>query len=41
MLLPALRCQPVPEPVNVCADFMLSHLSLLFVPVNLGFMTHL
>ena len=41
LLLPALRWQLVREPVNVCADFMLSHLSLLFVPVGAGVMTHL
>ncbi len=41
LLLPALRWQLVREPVNVCADFMLSHLSLLFVPVGVGVMTHL
>ncbi len=41
LLLPALRWQLVREPVNVCADFLLSHLSLLFVPVGVGVMTHL
>ncbi len=25
----------------MCADFLLSHLSLLFVPVGVGMMTHL
>ena len=29
------------EPVAACADFLLSHLSLLFVPVGVGVMTHL
>ena len=41
LLLAALRWRVVREPVNVCADFLLSHLSLLFVPVGVGVMTHL
>jgi holin-like protein len=41
LLLPALRWRVVREPVGVCADFLLSHLSLLFVPVGVGVMTHL
>ena len=41
LLLLALRFQAVREPVGVCADFLLSHLSLLFVPVGVGVMTHL
>jgi holin-like protein len=41
LLLLALRWPLVREPVSVCADFMLSHLSLLFVPVGVGVMTHL
>jgi holin-like protein len=41
LLLPALRWQVVREPVSVCADFLLAHLSLLFVPVGVGVMTHL
>ena len=41
LLLIALRFQAVREPVSVCADFLLSHLSLLFVPVGVGVMTHL
>ena len=28
-------------PVSACADFLLMHLSLLFVPVGVGVMTHL
>ena len=28
-------------PVAACADFLLAHLSLLFVPVGVGVMTHL
>ena len=41
LLLVALRFRVVREPVSVCADFLLSHLSLLFVPVGVGVMTHL
>jgi holin-like protein len=40
LLLVALRWSAVREPVAVCADFLLSHLSLLFVPVGVGVMTH-
>ena len=41
LLLLALRFKAVREPVGMCADFLLSHLSLLFVPVGVGVMTHL
>ena len=41
LLLPALRLPAVRESVSGCADFLLSHLSLLFVPVGVGVMTHL
>ena len=41
LLLLALRWQLVREPVAACADFLLAHLSLLFVPVGVGVMTHL
>ena len=41
LLLFALRWPLVSEPVSVCANFMLSHLSLLFVPVGVGVMTHI
>ena len=41
LLLPALHWRVVREPVSVCADFLLSHHSLLFVPVGVGVMTHL
>ncbi len=37
----ALRFAVVREPVAACANFLLSHLSLLFVPVGVGVMTHL
>ena len=41
LLLIALRWPRVREPVAACADFLLAHLSLLFVPVGVGVMTHL
>ena len=41
LLLLALRWTPVRAPVEACATFLLSHLSLLFVPVGVGVMTHL
>ncbi len=41
LLLLALNWPPVREPVAACADFLLAHLSLLFVPVGVGVMTHL
>ena len=41
LLLVALRLPAGREPVAACANFLLSHLSLLFVPVGVGVMTHL
>ena len=41
LLLVALRWALVQAPVAACADFLLAHLSLLFVPVGVGMMTHL
>lgn len=41
LLLPALGWPRVREPVSSCAQFLLSHLSLLFIPVGVGVMTHL
>lgn len=41
LLLLALRWEVVREPVAACADYLLQHLSLLFVPVGVGVMTHL
>ena len=41
LLLLALGWPVVREPVSVCADFLLTHLSLLFVPVGVGVVTHL
>ena len=40
LLLLALRWPVVRAPVAACAGFLLSHLSLLFVPVGVGVMTH-
>lgn len=40
-LLVALRFETVREPVGECASFILAHLSLLFIPVGVGVMTHL
>lgn len=41
LLLAALKFERVREPVAECANFLLSHLSLLFIPVGVGVMTHL
>jgi holin-like protein len=41
LLLVALRWRSVRNSVAGCADFLLNHLSLLFVPVGVGVMTHL
>jgi len=41
LMVIALRYAPVRVPVAACASFLLSHLSLLFVPVGVGVMTHL
>ena len=41
LLLLALRAPLVREKVGAVADFLLAHLSLLFVPVGVGVMTHL
>ncbi len=41
LLLLALRWPLVRTPVGVVADALLAHLSLLFVPVGVGVMTHL
>ena len=40
-MLVGLRFTLVREPVAECAGFLLQHLSLLFVPVGVGVMTHL
>jgi putative effector of murein hydrolase LrgA (UPF0299 family) len=41
LLLMALRWPSVQTAVASCAEFLLAHLSLLFVPVGVGVMTHL
>ncbi len=41
LMLPALYWPVVRGPVAACAGFLLQHLSLLFVPVGVGVMTHL
>ena len=41
LLVVALRWPPVRQPIAQCAEYLLSHLSLLFVPVGVGVMTHL
>ena len=41
LLLPALRTRWVAEPVAAVAEQLLAHLSLLFVPVGVGVITHL
>lgn len=41
LLLVGLRFEAVRAPVGECAGFLLQHLSLLFVPVGVGVMTHL
>jgi holin-like protein len=41
LLLPALNWAPVREPVAAVAELLLAHLSLLFVPVGVGVITHL
>ena len=41
ILLVALRWEVVRRPVGAAAEVLLAHLSLLFVPVGVGVMTHL
>jgi len=41
LLLVALRWPRVRAPVEAAAEVLLSHLSLLFVPVGVGVVTHL
>ena len=41
LLMPALGWRPLCEPVTEVARFLLAHLSLLFVPVGVGVITHL
>ena len=41
LLMPALGWRQLREPVTEVARFLLAHLSLLFVPVGVGVITHL
>jgi holin-like protein len=41
LLLPALRFAGLREPISAAAELLLGHLSLLFVPVGVGVITHL
>ncbi|WP_394787181.1 CidA/LrgA family protein [Rhodoferax sp.] len=41
LLLPALQWAWVRDPVAAMAELLLAHLSLLFVPVGVGVITHL
>ena len=41
LMLGGLRFERVRHPVGECAGFLLQHLSLLFIPVGVGVMTHL
>jgi holin-like protein len=41
LLLAALQFEFVRVPVQTAAEFLLAHLSLLFVPVGVGVITHL
>ena len=41
LLLAALRWPPIRGPVEAIAELLLGHLSLLFVPVGVGVVTHL
>ena len=41
LLLFALRWTCIREPINAIAEMLLAHLSLLFVPVGVGVITHL
>ena len=41
LLLPALQVSWVRVPVQAAAELLLAHLSLLFVPIGVGVITHL
>jgi holin-like protein len=41
LLLPALRLAPIRAAIASAAELLLAHLSLLFVPVGVGVVTHL
>ena len=41
LLLPSLRIPQLREPVGAAAEVLLANLSLLFIPVGVGVITHL
>jgi holin-like protein len=41
LLLPALQANWVRVPVQAAAELLLAHLSLLFIPIGVGVITHL
>jgi holin-like protein len=41
LLLPVLQVPQLREPVRAAAEALLGHLSLLFIPVGVGVITHL
>jgi holin-like protein len=41
LLLPMLRLAVVREPISAASELLLAHLSLLFVPVGVGVITHM
>ena len=41
LLVPCLSFLSVREPVESCANFLISHLSLLFLPISVGVLTQL
>lgn len=41
LLIPALTLPQLREPVKAAAEALLAHLSLLFIPVGVGVITHL
>lgn len=41
LMLPALSARAIREPVEACANFLLAHLSLLFVPISVGVVTQI
>lgn len=41
LLMVCLRWEAVRQPVQAAAELLLAHLSLLFVPVGVGIITHL
>lgn len=41
LLLLALSWPPMRAPVQACADFLLSHMALLFVPISVGVISQL